>query len=199
MAPKGMVIPQDGEITRLLRDWREGDARALESLVPFIYSELHQLAYSYLRRERADHTLQPTALVHEVYLRLAGGSSPDWQSRKHFYGVAARLMRQVLVDHARKQKAEKRGEGVLLLSLDEALTSSTTAAVEFTALDEALERLAEIDERKARVIELRYFIGLTAEETARVLDVAVVTVQRDIRFSTAWLAEQMQGQGGRPA
>ncbi|WP_238325992.1 sigma-70 family RNA polymerase sigma factor [Bryobacter aggregatus] len=188
-----MIAADHGEITQLLQDWREGRPDAVDALVPFIYRELHQLANSYLRREKSSHTLQPTALVNEVYLRLAGGSVPAWESRKHFYGVAARLMRQVLVDHARKHLAGKRGDGAVVLSLDEALVYSKQNAAEFTALDEALERLAEFDERKARAIELRYFIGLTVEEMAQVLEVSPVTVQRDLRFATAWLSEQLGG------
>lgn len=187
-----MTSTDSADITQLLQNWRDGRPDAVEALVPYIYNELHQLANSYLRREKSGHTLQPTALVNEVYLRLCGGTVPAWESRKHFYGVAARLMRQVLVDHARKQQTGKRGEGVMLLSLDEALNYSAAKAADFTALDEALENLAVIDERKARVIELRFFIGLTVEETAAVLDVSTVTVQRDLRFSTAWLSEQLR-------
>ena len=187
-----MTATNSGHITQLLQNWREGKPGAVDELVPFIYDELHQLANNYLRQEKSGHTLQPTALVNEVYLRLCGGTVPAWESRKHFYGVAARLMRQVLVDHARKQNTGKRGDGAILLSLDEALCYSSQKAADYTALDEALERLAVLDPRKARVIEMRFFIGLTVEETAAVLDISTVTVQRDLRFSTAWMLEQLR-------
>ncbi|HWC96158.1 MAG TPA: ECF-type sigma factor [Candidatus Sulfopaludibacter sp.] len=164
--------------------------RELDELVPRIYRELHLLASSYLRRERAGHTLQPTALVNEVYLRLAA-SSPHFQDRKHFYGVAARLMRQVLVDHARKHLSDKRGAGVVNLSLDEALCYSDSHAAEFTALDQALDKLAAVDERKARAVELRFFTGLTIEETAEVMGASVASVSRDMRFALAFLSRQL--------
>jgi RNA polymerase sigma-70 factor (ECF subfamily) len=184
-------VEQDGSITRLLAQWQQGEAAALEELVPYIYDELHQLASSYLRRERPGHTLQPTALVNEVYLRLAGSRAPDVESRKQFYGIAARLMRQVLVDHARKHLAAKRGDGAPMLSLDEALTFSTDSAAEFTALDQALDRLALMDPRKAQVVELRFFTGLTVEETAEVVGAATASVYRDLRFAVAFLSEQL--------
>jgi RNA polymerase sigma factor (TIGR02999 family) len=181
-----------GSVTQLLEQWRNGETSALSQLVPYIYQELHQLASSYLRRERPDHTLQPTALVNEVYLRLAGSAAPNVTNRKHFYGIAARLMRQILVDHARKQLTGKRGDGQVPVSLNEALTYSVARAAEFTALDEALDRLAAIDERKARAVELRFFTGLSMEETADVLGTSVVSVYRDLRFATAFLGGQLE-------
>ncbi len=194
-APIPSLLPptQDpGEVTVLLQQWRDGQASALEELVPFIYRELHGLAMSSLRRERSGHTLQPTALINEVYLRLAGSSAPKLENRRHFYSVAARLMRQILVDHARRHLSEKRGAGQPLASLEEAFAYSSTKAAEFSALDQALERLAKVDERKARVVELRFFTGLTMEEIAEVLGVSVVSIYRDMRFATAFLAQQLK-------
>jgi RNA polymerase sigma-70 factor (ECF subfamily) len=182
-----------GDITRLLEQWRDGRTEVLDDLIPYIYTELHELAARALSKEREGHTLQPTALVNEVYLRLTGKGIPNLQSRRHFYSVAARLMRQILVDHARRHLSEKRGgENVVHVPLEEAFAYSAARAAEFTALDQALERLALIDERKARVIELRYFTGLTVEETAEVAGVSVVSVYRDLAFATAFLAGQLQ-------
>jgi RNA polymerase sigma factor (TIGR02999 family) len=181
-----------GSVTHLLDQWRSGETSALSDLVPYIYQELHQLAASCLRHERSDHTLQPTALVHEVYLRLAGSAAPNVQNRQHFYAIAARLMRQILVDHARRHTADKRGSGTIALSLDEAVSYSEMRAAEFTALDQALDRLAAIDERKARAVELRFFTGLSMAETADVLGTSVVSVHRDLRFATAFLAGQLE-------
>jgi len=181
-----------GQVTQLLQQWRDGSPEALDELIPYIYSELHQLARNVLNQERPGHTLQPTALVNEVYLRLAGKSIPDLPSRRHFYSVAARLMRQILVDHARRHLTQKRGEGVRPIPLDAELSYSSASAAEFTALDEALERLAQVDERKARIVELRFFTGLTAEETAELLGVSLITVYRDLSFATAFLGEQLE-------
>jgi RNA polymerase sigma-70 factor (ECF subfamily) len=180
-----------GDVTQLLEQWRDGRAEALDELIPYIYGELHQLARSALSQERTGHTLQPTALVNEVYLRLAGSRIPDLPSRRQFYGVAARLMRQILVDHARRHLSEKRGEGTRHIALDAALTYSSSSAAEFTALDEALERLAEVHERKARIIELHFFTGLTVQETAELLGLSQITVHRDLSFATAFLGEQL--------
>jgi RNA polymerase sigma factor (TIGR02999 family) len=181
-----------GSITHLLQQWREGHTDALEALLPYIYDELHQLASSYLRREHPGHTLQPTALVNELYLRLAGARPPDVDGRRHFYGVAARLMRQILVDHARRNLAEKRGGPVSPLSLDEGLAYSTERAADFAALDDALDLLARINERSARVIELRFFTGLSVDETAALLSVSDVSVYRDQRFAIAFLSDQLK-------
>ncbi len=186
-----MPTPPANEITGLLADWSKGDQSALERLVPLVYQELHKLAHSYLRDESPGHTLQPTALIHEAYLRLIDQNIQEWQSRAHFYGVAARLMRQILVEHARSRRAEKRGGGALKLSLDEALHYSREQAAELVALDDALTALAAIDERKCRVIELKYFGGLTVEETAEALGVSIPTVVRDTRMAQAWLHREM--------
>lgn len=184
-------IPNSGDVTRLLCEWRSGDAAALEEVVPWIYRELHGLAASYLRNEREGHTLQPTALVNELYLRMAEGGPPAIGSRRHFYGIAARLMRQILVDHARKRLAEKRGSGAVALSLDEALTYSSDRARDFEALDAAIEELAKINMRGARVVELRFFAGLSVAETASLMEVSESSVFRDLRFALAFLADQL--------
>ena len=182
----------DSKITLRLQQWRDGHAEALDDMVPYIYEELHQLAKRALRRERPEHTLQPTALVNEVYLRLAGKSIPNLVSRHHFYSLAARLMRQILVDHARRHLSSKRGQKSVHISLADALEYSAASAAEFTALDQALERLAKIDERKAQIVELRFFAGLTVEETAEVIGISVVSVYRSLAFATAFLAEQLE-------
>ena len=181
------------DITGLLADWSKGDPSALEQLTPLVYQELHKLAHIYLGRERPGHTLQPTALIHEAYLRLIDQNIDEWQSRAHFYGVAARLMRQILVEHARGFRAEKRGGGVAKLALDEALDYSQDLAAELIALDDALTSLAAIDERKCRVIELRHFGGLSVEETAQALGISVPTVIRDQRMAQAWLHRELSG------
>lgn len=181
-----------GSITHLLQQWREGRADALDALLPYIYDELHQLASSYLRREHPGHTLQPTALVHELYLRLSGSRPPDVAGRRHFYGVAARLMRQILVDHARRNLAEKRGGPSTPLQLDESFAYSTERAAEFAALDDAIETLVKVNERAARVVELRFFTGLSVEETAALLNVSEVSVYRDQRFAIAFLSDQLK-------
>src|SRR4051812_26886700 len=155
------------QVTRLLIDWRKGNKAALDQLTPLVYSELHKLADSYLRNERGAATLQPTALVHEAYLRLVAQDLPDWESRSHFFGVAAQLMRQVLVDHARKNRSAKRGGGAERVSLDEAIPLSSDPNVSVIDLDDALTALAAVDARKVRVLELRFFGGLSVEETAQ--------------------------------
>jgi RNA polymerase sigma factor (TIGR02999 family) len=180
------------EVTNLLLDWRNGDEAALARLTPLVYDELRRLAGGYLRRERAGHTLQATALVHEAYLRLIGQQHLDWQSRAHFFGVAAQVMRHVLVDHARSRRAAKRGGGEAHLPLDEAGDSADERAAELIALDDALRSLARFDERKSRVVELRYFGGLTEEETAEVLGVSPATVRRESRLAEAWLCREVR-------
>lgn len=179
------------EITEQLRRWSEGDRRAFDLLMPVVYKELRKLAGSYLRNERTGHTLQPTALIHEAYLRLVKQDFPRWQSRKHFYGVAAQLMRQILVEHARARRADKRGGGERNLSLDEALTFSHDKADELVALDDALRSLARLDERKVRIIELRYFGGLSLVETSETLDISIPTIVREARLAQAWLLREM--------
>ncbi len=186
-----MQSPPPNEITPLLLRWSRGDQSALAQLLPVVYQELHQLAQSYLRRERAAHTLQPTALIHEAYLRLIKQDFPEWQSRRHFFGVAARLMRQILVEHARARAAGKRGGGEKF-SLDEALTFSDEKASELVALDDALLALAQFDERKVRVIELRYFGGLSLEETADALGLSITTISDEQRLARAWLRREME-------
>lgn len=183
-------MPDAGEVTRLLREWAEGNQQALDDLMPRVYAELRQLAARYLRHERPEHTLQPTALVHEAYLRLVDQGNPSFQSRSHFFGVAAHLMRQILVDYARRRQAGKRaGRRV---SLDEAVTLASGHGGALLALDEALSKLQEFDVRKCRAVELRYFGGLKVEEIARALDVSPATVQRDLRMAEAWLHHQME-------
>lgn len=185
-------MPPPHEVTRLLLDWSKGDRAALDQLVPVVYRELHKIATAYLRGERPGHTLQPTALINEAYLRLTHQTFPEWEGRRHFYGVAAQLMRQILVEHARRHGAAKRGGGVPRLSLDDAaIDYSRDQASVLVALDEALTVLATFDERKARVIELRYFGGLSVEETANVLDVSVATVGREQRLAQAWLHREL--------
>lgn len=177
-------------VTLLLRAWRAGDRGALDELLPLVYGTLRQLAASYLSGERPGHTLRPTELIHEVYLRLGGGQAPELTDRVHFFAIAARSMRQVLVDHARKRGAVRRGAGQAPLSLDEAIVAPDRAA-EFIALDEALEHLAKDDERKARIVELHYFGGLTHAEIARLVDLSPATVARDLRFAEAWLRRHL--------
>jgi len=175
------------EVTRLLIRLTEGDNAALDALLPAVYDELRRLAANYLRRERVGHTLQPTALVHEAYLRLVDQTRVEWQNRAHFFGVAAQMMRRILVDHARGQQAEKRGGDVQKISLDENIDVSALRASELVALDEALERLAELDPQKSRLVELRFFGGLSVEETAEVMGVSAPTVKRHWRLAKAWL------------
>ena len=184
---------QPKQITRLLVEWKTGSKDALESLMPLVYQELRKLADSYLRRERQDHTLQPTALIHEAYMRLADQRLPEWRNRSHFFGVAAQIMRQVLVDAARKHKAAKRGSGSKT-SLEESVLVSATRAPDLVALDDALLELAKFDERKVRVIELKYFGGLTIEETAEALGISDATGSRDLRSAEAWPRRDLAAQ-----
>ena len=189
-----MTEPSQLEVTRLLVRLTDGDRGVLDELLPLIYGELRRLAAGYLRRERVGHTLQPTALVHEAYLRLVDQTQVRWQNRAHFLGVAAQMMRRILVDHARGQRAEKRGGDFQKLSLDENIDVSGERASDLVALDEALQRLAEFDPQKARVVELRFFGGLSVEETAEVLGVSAPTVKRQWRMAKAWLYGQVQKQ-----
>lgn len=186
-----MSIPA-GEVTQLLLAWGEGDKEALARLVPLVQSELKQIARRYMRRERPDHTLQPTALVNEAYLRLIQGNSMKWQSRAHFFGIAANLMRQILVDNARRHMQLKRGGDALRVSLTaaEALGDQKDAGI--IALDDALNSLAEFDSRKSKIIELRFFGGLTEEETAEALNMTLRTTQREWRLARAWLFNQLK-------
>ncbi|MEP7010863.1 MAG: sigma-70 family RNA polymerase sigma factor [Acidobacteriota bacterium] len=185
------VLPAE-EITQLLAAWRDGDRGALDRLVPRVYGELRRVADRYLRRERTDHTLQPTALVHEAYLRLIGAERPAWRDRLHFYAVAAQVMRRILVDHARAHRADKRGGGMRLLSLDEGASAVGERAADLVALDDALSALAKVDPRKARIIELHYFAGLSVAETAEVLDRSISTVVLEARLARAWLVAALR-------
>ena len=186
-----MIAELSHEVTRLLHDWRDGDRAALEKLTPLVYDELRRLAAHYLRGERTDHTLQGTALVHEAFIRLVGQSDLALQSRAHFFGIAARLMRQILVDHARRHAAAKRGGGERDLSIEEAAAFSPQRAANLVALDEALLALSEFDARKSRIIELRYFGGLSIEERGEAEGIAVATVRRQMRTAEAWLHREM--------
>jgi RNA polymerase sigma factor (TIGR02999 family) len=178
------------EVTLLLASWAKGNHEALNELTPLVYRELRQLAASYLRKERQGHTLQPTALVHEAYLRLVDQSNPNWQNRSHFYGVAARLMRQILVDHARRKQASKRaGQNV---PLEDAVSFHKERSRDLVALDTSLTALEKIDPRKCKAVELRYFGGLSTEEIAQALDVSSNTVLRDLRLAEAWLNQEMR-------
>ncbi len=183
------------DVTQLLLKWGDGDREALENLLPLVYRELHQLASRYLRRERSDHTLQATALVHEAYLKLIDQREVKWQNRAHFFGVAAQAMRRILVDHARGRGAAARGGGAQRVALDEALIVSDERTAEVVALDEALTRLAEIAPRKSRLVELRFFGGLSIEEAAEVLGVSPGTVMREWTFTKAWLRKEIAGEG----
>ncbi len=186
-----MNMPAPNEITGQLLAWRAGDAAALEALIPVVYQELHRMAERHLRQENVGHTLQPTALVNEAYLRLIDQTQVEWQNRAHFFGVAAQMMRRILVDHAKAKHRDKRGGNAIKLSLDAALDYGQERAAEVVALDDALEALAAFDQRKSRIVELRYFGGLSVEETAQVLEVSPQTVMRDWNMAKAWLYQQL--------
>jgi RNA polymerase sigma factor (TIGR02999 family) len=182
-------------ITELLIDWSQGDPTALEELTPHVHRELHALARTYLSRRSRNHTLQPTELINEVYLRLIGQSQPvQWENRSHFFGIAARLMRLVLVDYARARSAAKRGGGTERVTLHETAVISPRGTPDILEVDQALSRLAELDERKGKVIELRYFGGMSREEIAAALGLTVPTVKRDLRLGEAWLRRYFNGQ-----
>jgi RNA polymerase sigma factor (TIGR02999 family) len=185
-----MASPRD--VTALLGDWSRGNRTALDQLLPLVYAELRRVAARQLRHERADHTLQPTALVHEVYIRLVDQRQVDWQNRAHFFGVSAQVMRRILVDHARRHGASKRGEGVRCVSIDEAKdVASGSNEIPILALDHALDRLEKVDAELAKIVELRAFGGLTIEEAAHVLSVSPSTVKRDWRTAKAWLIREL--------
>ncbi len=186
-----MTGDPSSDVTRLLREWSAGDPSAADRLLPVVYGELHRLAASYLRRERTGHTLQPTALVNEAWLRLAGQGSP-WQNRAHFLGVAAQAMRRILVDHARRKSAQKRGgDGVRVTLAD--VAAKETDEVDLVRLDVALEKLAALDERQARMVTMRFFAGLTVEEAAEALGVSEKTIKRDWAAARAWLHRELTG------
>jgi RNA polymerase sigma factor (TIGR02999 family) len=187
------AIPEHpGTVTGLLIAWRQGDAAALEQLVPLVHQELHRIAQRCMRGERAGHSLQATALVNEAYIRLIGAQKVDWQNRVHFLAVSARLMRRILVDAARAKQYQKRGAGAQQVTLDDALVISEPGR-ELIALDDALDALAKVDDRKARVVEMRFFGGLSVEETAAALGVSADTVMRDWRLAKAWLLRELRG------
>ena len=186
-----MHRPPPADITRLLHDWSKGNRAALDQLVPVVHDELLKIAGSYLRGERPEHTLQPTALINEAYVRLVHQDLPEWRGRKHFYGVAAQIMRQILVDHARTHAAAKRGGGGQKLSLDDVTIFSRERSRDLVALDDALKALEALDARKSRVIELRYFGGLSVEETAEALEISVATVAREVKLAQAWLHREL--------
>ncbi|HET9528145.1 MAG TPA: sigma-70 family RNA polymerase sigma factor [Pyrinomonadaceae bacterium] len=180
-------------ITQLLIDWGEGDQAALDRLMPLVYSELRRLATNYLRRERAGHTLQPTALVNEAYLKLVGQRNAKWQNRAHFFAISAQLMRRILVDHARRHQAEKRGGSAQQrLSITSAEEFATQPAVDLLALNEALEELSKMDPQQGRIVELKFFGGLSIDETAEVLGISHSTVEREWKSARAWLRRELE-------
>ena len=185
------MTPSPSKVTQLLHDWSDGDREALDKLIPIVYEELRRQAARYLRRERPGHTLQTTALIHEAYLRLIDQKNVRWQNRAHFFAIAAQLMRRILVDHARGRQAAKRGGSDIKLPLEEAMIGSEGRGVDLVALDEALERLASIDPQQSRVVELKFFSGLSVEETAEVLGVSQRTVKRDWNVAKAWLRREI--------
>lgn len=187
--PPRMSIEAD--VTQLLLAWKAGNQEARDQLIPILYQELRGMAARYLRNEHAAQTLQPTALVHEAYVRLVQHKLPDWESRTHFFGVAAYLMRQLLVEHARRQNAQKRGSGLSNVPLDEALSFAPQSSAMIVDLDAALQSLAVFDERKSKIIELRFFGGLTVEEVAHAMELSTATVGREQRLAEAWLHREM--------
>ena len=185
-------MPEDG-VTQLLIDWGKGDQAALEKLMPLVYDELRRLASNYLRRERATHTLQPTALVNEAYLKLVDQRNAKWQNRAHFFGISAQLMRRILVDHARQHQAAKRGgSNQQRLSITSAEQVAKQPEVDLLALNEALEELTQMDPQQAQIVELKFFGGLSIDETAEVLGISHATVERDWKMARAWLRRQLE-------
>ena len=182
------------EITELLVDWSNGDAKALDRLFPLVEHELHHLAHGFMRRENPDHTLQTTALINETYLKLINQNQVQWQGRAHFYAIAAKIMRRVLMNYARDRKRAKRGGGAMQVSLSEAAPVFAGKERDLIALNDALQRFAEAEPRKAEVVEMRFFGGLSVEEMAAVLNVSAITVMRDWRFAKAWLIREMKGE-----
>ena len=185
-------MPPSSEITGLLVDWSNGNQAALEKLLPLVEIELQRLAHYQIRRLKPGNTLQTTALINETFLRLVNQNRVQWQNRAHFFGIAAQLMRRILLNYLRDRHRQKRGGGAILVSLSEAATFSEEKTAELLALDEALERLAQFDERKSKVVELRFFGGLSVEETAEVLKISPITVMRDWNLAKAWLARELK-------
>jgi RNA polymerase sigma-70 factor, ECF subfamily len=188
--------PGGEDVTILLAELTKGNEGAASRLIPLVYAELRRLAASYMRRERSDHTLQPTALVHEAYLKLVQQRSVDWQSRAHFFGIAAQVMRRILVDHARGHLREKRGGGQRPVAMDEALVFAPEQSDELLKLDQALERLTKLDPRQGKIVELRFFGGLTVEQTADLLGISPKTVKRDWSMAKAWLHGELKASHG---
>ena len=188
------MTPAPNEVTQLLVAWSNGDSAARDALMPLVHDELRRLAHRYMDRERGNHTLQTSALVNEAYLRLIDQKDVHWQNRAHFFGIAARIMRRILVDYARKRGFAKRGGNLQPVTFDEAMIVSPERAAEVVALDDALNCLAELDQRKSQIIELRFFGGLSVEETAEVLGVSAGTVMRDWTFAKAWLRREITNQ-----
>ncbi len=187
-----MVDDNSHQITLLLIDWSEGDENALEQLMPLVYEELRRMARNYMRRQPSGHTFQTTELIHEAYLKIAGGEEKRWQNRAHFFGVAAKAMRHILVDYARSKSRGKRGGWQDRITLVEEMAVSNSRSEEIVALDEALNHLATLDERKVQVVEMKFFGGLTFEEIAGVLRVSLVTVKRDWQFAQTWLLRELR-------
>jgi RNA polymerase sigma factor (TIGR02999 family) len=187
-----MSADASGDVTQLLQQWSSGQKNALDKLMPVVYAELRKLARSYLRNERPDHTLQTTALVNEAYIRLIDQQNVNWQNRAHFFGIAAQAMRRILVDHARKKQAAKRGRGERKESFDEAKGTPDKKDVDLVALDDCLVSLEQTDERQCRIVELKYFVGLSVEETAEVLEISPATVKREWAMAKAWLRRELQ-------
>lgn len=181
-----------GEVTALLTQLAKGNQEAASSLIPLVYKELHRLAGAYMRRERIDHTLQPTALVHEAFIKLVQHHSIDWQSRAHFFGIAAQVMRRILVDHARGHLRDKRGGGQRAVPIDEVLVFAPEQSQELLKLDDALQRLTQLDPRQGKIVELRFFGGLTVEQTADLLGISPKTVKRDWSMAKAWLHGELK-------
>ena len=182
------------EITQLLKAWGAGDQGALDRLAPLVYRELHRMARAYMRKEPDGHTLQPTALVNEAYLRLAGAAGVSWQDRAHFFAISAQMMRRILVDGARARRSEKRGGAMPVVNLDDVAVMAASPGNDLIALDDALNELAKMDPRKVKVIELRYFAGLSVEETAAILNISAQSVMRDWKIARAWLARELKHQ-----
>ena len=188
------------DVTQLLANWSKGDQAALDQLMPLVYGELRRLAGAYLRRERSNHTLQSTALVHEAFMRLVHQQDVQWRNRAHFYAIAAQMIRRILVDYARSQHAEKRGSGAIKLALDEAMAVPQAGTdVDLLGLNDALDRLAEMDERQSRIVELRFFAGLSIEETAEVMHLSPASIKREWQTARAWLFREMTRTPANPA
>jgi RNA polymerase sigma-70 factor, ECF subfamily len=195
IAPEIGAVAEGANVTSLLAEVRRGNPEALDALLPLVYAELRRIAARSMRRERGDHTLQPTALVNEAYLRLVDQRAKDWQNRAHFFAIAARIMRRVLLDHARRAGQPRRGGGARRVTLDDGEMFAGERSAELVALDDAMQRLAAVDERKCRIVELRFFGGLSVEETAEVLEVSITTVARDWAMARAWLRREMNAGG----